>query len=149
MENLEIQDESGDKDHFTIIPNYIANHSSAIDQALYFQMKKYAGSKGKCYVSKKTLMEKLQIGNFKLSKSINYLLEHKWIEYVGKTIVQTSGGPQEVDSYKIIDIWKLNSDYYEKLKGASRLEHLKTKGLLDFHKGVLIGKTKKIILQRR
>ena len=39
MDNIDFVDESGDREHFTIIPNYIANHSSAVDQALYFQMK--------------------------------------------------------------------------------------------------------------
>ena len=45
MTQINIKDESGDRDCFTIIPNYIANHSTANDQALYFQMKRFAGDK--------------------------------------------------------------------------------------------------------
>ena len=51
MEKIQIQDESGDTNYFTIIPNYIANHSTANDEALYFQMKKHAGEKGECFAS--------------------------------------------------------------------------------------------------
>ena len=40
--NLSISDESGDKKYFTLVPNYILNHSSAIDQSLYLQMKRFA-----------------------------------------------------------------------------------------------------------
>ena len=59
MEKIRINYDSSDRKYFTIIPNYIANHSTANDQALYFQMKKHAGEDGECYVSQKTLMEKL------------------------------------------------------------------------------------------
>lgn len=112
--NVGIEDESGDRKYFTTIPNYIANHSTANDQALYFQMKKHAGERGECFLSEKTLMSKLGIGRKALKKSINYLLDHKWIALKGHRMVNTAGGEQYVKVYSIIDIWKMNIDYYDK-----------------------------------
>jgi len=120
MPNIGFKDESGDREHFTIIPNYIANHSTAIDQSLYFQMKKHAGENGECFVSKRNLMKKMGIGKATLNKSIKYLLDHKWICEKGFRIVNTAGGEQAIQVYGINNIWKMNSDYYDKLyKGES------------------------------
>jgi hypothetical protein len=48
---VKILDNSGDKRYFTIVPNYILNHSTAIDQALYLQMKRLAGDEGLCFAT--------------------------------------------------------------------------------------------------
>lgn len=129
MDKIRVNDDSSDRKYFTIIPNYIANHSTANDQALYFQMKKHAGEDGECYLSQKTLMEKLGIGDKALKKSFEYLLSHNWIKYIGLKDVNTSGGIQKIKSYKIVDIWKLNVDHYEKDKGSSKSIPLVVKGL--------------------
>ena len=50
QQEMIIQDRSGDKKYFTIVPNFILNHSSANDQALYMQMKRLAGDNGTCAV---------------------------------------------------------------------------------------------------
>lgn len=114
------EDGSEDKDHFTIIPNYIGNHSTATDQALYFQIKKHAGVNNECFVSKRTLMKKLGIGKKLLNKSLKYLISMGWIGKVGEKTFQTEGGPQKVTVYKTASIWKLNSDYYsDKTKGGA------------------------------
>lgn len=110
MDEIKIHDESGDKRYFTIIPNYILNHSSANDQALYLQMKRYAGEDGECFATQKTLMEKMGIGERTLRKSLNYLLEHGWITFVGLT----NGKTRPVKTYKINDIWKINTEFYKK-----------------------------------
>ena len=47
MENINLQDKSGDKDYFTIIPNYVLNHSALWDREVYIQMKRIAGENGK------------------------------------------------------------------------------------------------------
>lgn len=129
MDKIRINDDSSDRKYFTIIPNYIANHSTANDQALYFQMKKHAGEDGECYVSQKTLMEKLGIGDKALKKSFEYLLSHNWIKFSGYKEVQTSGGMQKIKSYRIVDIWKLNVEHYEKSQGSSKSVPLVSKGL--------------------
>lgn len=119
---MEIKNESGDRKYFTIIPNYIANHSSANDQALYLQMKKIVGDReGVCYASEKYFKDKLKIGSKALKKSIQYLIDHKWIEEAGLREVETRGGKQTIKTYLIKDIWKMNVDYYQ---GVSESEPL-------------------------
>src|SRR3990167_8246520 len=103
-----IQDDSGDKDYFTIIPNYIANHSTANDQSLYFQMKRYAGEDGECFATEATLMKKMGIGQKAFNKSLKYLIDRGWISYIGRT----KGKTRPIKTYKINNIWKLNNDSY-------------------------------------
>lgn len=121
MEEILIQDNSGDKDNFTIIPNYIANHSTANDQALYFQMKRLAGDKGQSFASEKYFMDKLGIGRKALKKAIHYLLNNKWISYVGYKDTQTKGGIQKIKVYKINNIWKMNTEYYQGVSESTLL----------------------------
>jgi hypothetical protein len=111
-EDIQIEDHSGDRKYFTMIPNYIRNHSTAIDQALYFNMKSYAGDNGTCFVSKRNLASKMGIGRTALTKSIKYLIDHKWIAEVGFKTIKTSGGDQKVSVYRINDIWALNQAFY-------------------------------------
>lgn len=121
-EKIIIEDESNDRKYFTMLPNYILNHSTAVDQALYMQMKKVAGENGKCFLSERKLMDKLGVGEKALKKSIAYLIGRGWIKESGFVIAQTKGGPQKVKAYTIIDIWKLNVEHYE--QGASESGHL-------------------------
>ena len=129
---IHFQDNSGDKKYFTIIPNYIANHSTANDQALYFQMKRYAGENGQCFASKAKLMTQLGIGRKAINTSIKYLKDHKWISLVGIKAVMTKGGVQNIDVYTINDIWSMNNDYYE---GGLKRTPLVSKGRPEVHKG--------------
>lgn len=117
-----LEDRSGDKTHFTIIPNYIINHSTANDQALYLQMKRYAGEGHGtlCLASEKLLCDRLGIGVKGLKKSLAYLVEHRWIEYAGYRLVDTPGGQQKVKTYLINDIWKMNADFYSKQRGVPK-----------------------------
>lgn len=103
-----LEDNSNDRRYFTIIPNYILNHSSAIDQALYLQMKRAAGETGTCFMTEETMCKKLKIGIKKFKKSLDYLLSHGWIEFVG----MTPGKTRPIKTYKVNDIWKLNTDFY-------------------------------------
>ena len=105
-------DGSGDKEFFTIIPNYIPDHSSATDLSLYVQMKKVAGESGECFITEENLCKKMEIGKTKLRKSIKYLLAHKWIAFVGRT----RGKTRPVNTYKIENIWELNMKYYQDKK---------------------------------
>lgn len=122
-EKFTIKDDSGDRKYFTIIPNFIANHSTANDQALYFQMKRYAGENGECYASEKLLKDRLGIGTKALKKSLKYLTDHKWISYIGDKIAPSNGGLQKRKSYVVNDIWKMNNDFYS--KGVSESDPLK------------------------
>lgn len=121
---IKLIDDSDDKKYFTIIPNYILNHSSAVDQALYLQMKRIAGDSGLCAASIRYFCKQLNIGVKALNKSLVYLKEHNWVAKMPKKRVQTASGCQYVNVYKVNDIWKMNIDYYQ---GVSESTHLESK----------------------
>lgn len=135
-DEIEIEDGSNDRAYFTLVPNIILNHSTATDQALYLQMKRFAGEKrggSYCTASEKTLMAKLHIGREALKKSLAYLLERGWITFAGEKTVWTEGGPQKVKTYRVNDIWKMNVEHY---KGVAESAPLKIKGVAETDKGV-------------
>lgn len=110
---IRLEDESGDRKYFTIIPNYILNHSTAVAQALYLQLKRLAGERGIAYPGRRYLMEKLGISYPTLKKEMDYLLSKGWIKANGTKEVQTDGGKQQVKCYKIVDLWELNNTFYQ------------------------------------
>lgn len=110
---LEIQDESGDRKYFTLIPNYILNHSTHWDREVYIQMKRITGEGGVCWTSRSTLATQCGISERRLDASLKYLLKHGWISKAGTKKVQTKGGVQLVNVYKVADLWKKNVDFYE------------------------------------
>ena len=144
-EKMIIEDNSGDKNYFTIIPNYIANHSTANDQALYFQMKKFAGEKGQCFASEVLLRKKLGIGTKALKKSLQYLLEHNWIKEKGFKEVLTKGGLQKIKVYEMVDIWKMNSEHY---KGYAERTPLEAKGYAESNQRVCQRKPKGMLKEQ-
>lgn len=111
MKKLKILDESGDRKYFTQLPNIVLNHSTAIDQALYSQMKRYAGENGVCFATQETLMKKMGIGIHAFRKSLDYLLKRGWIKYVGLK----GGKTRPIKTYSITDIWAENIENYEKI----------------------------------
>lgn len=113
MSKINIQDQSGDKKYFTIIPNYILNHSTIYDREVYVQMKRIAGEHGTCWKSQASLAKQCGISINRLKKSITYLVEHGWIKKIGTKEVKTRGGGQAVNEYIIADLWKMNSDFYD------------------------------------
>jgi len=137
MEQIKIQDESGDKKYFTMIPNYILNHSTLFDREVYIQMKRVSGENGTCWMSKKTLAKQCGISKRRLDKSIKYLVEHKWIAQVGTKKVGTYGGIQCVAEYKVADLWDLNNTYYQSKNKGGALNALPSnqRGCTDEHKG--------------
>ena len=127
MTKIKIEDSSGDKKYFTIIPNYIYNHSTLYDREVYCQMKRVAGENGVCWKSQKNLANQCGISINRLKKSIEYLIEHKWIKFNGKKTIKTLGGVQEVNEYSISDLWKRNNDFYN--KGVSSDDIPSSKGV--------------------
>jgi hypothetical protein len=127
---VKINDESGDHKYFSLLPHYILNHSTAVDQALYMQMKRYTGEGigGTCWASKRTLMKKLRVGLKAINKSLEYLQNRGWVKLIGKKEVETKGGTQLVDEYEVVDIWKINMDYYQ---GVLESTPLDGKGVLE------------------
>ena len=117
MKQIKIIDESGDKKYFSQLPHYILNHSTANDQALYWQMKRYSGENGFCFATQETLMKKLGIGKKAYDKSLKYLLSKKWVKFTG----MTKGKTRPIKTYSITDIWRLNILHYEKIPSESTL----------------------------
>lgn len=127
---MKIKDGSSDKKYFTMVPNFILNNSSAVDQALYLQMKRLVGdSGGICFASEKYFKDKLKIGSKALKSSLNYLTEHRWIHEEGYREVDTRGGVQKVKTYLVKDIWKMNMEFYA--KGVSESVPLIAKGVSE------------------
>ena len=116
------EDDSGDRKYFTMVPNYILNHSTATAQSLYCQLKKIAGENGIAYPGSRYLMKKMGISQPTLRKEMKYLLERGWIKYIGDVDVNTDGGIQKMKSYKIVDIWKLNVNHYEEIIGCEKID---------------------------
>lgn len=112
-EQIRVEDESGDRKYFTIVPNYILNHSTAWERDVYIQMKRIAGEKGTCWTSRTTLAKQCGMSVDRLKKSLKYLVEHKWIELLGKKTIKTAGGTQQVNEYRIVDLWHLNNIFYQ------------------------------------
>jgi len=123
-----IINESGDRKYFTIIPNYILNHSTLWDREVYIQMKRITGEDGTCWTSQKNLAKQCGISINRLKKSIQYLIKNKWIEFVGNKSVSSNGGLQETKEYKVIDLWHKNIQFY-KGQGVSSNDIPNTKGV--------------------
>jgi len=118
---------SGDRKYFTIIPNYILNHSTIWDREVYIQMKRITGESGTCWTSKKNLADQCGMSVSRLKKSISYLLEHHWIELIGERKTESSGGKQSTKEYKVVDLWDKNVHFYQDKGGSSENQPL-TKG---------------------
>jgi len=106
----QIIDESGDKKYFTIIPNYITNHSSIWEQGAYLTMKRIAGENGKCFASQKELARRLEISQPTMARIIKKLVSRGWIEQEGFQ----AGKTRPIKCWRIIDLWQLNTNYYKK-----------------------------------
>ena len=118
MQNkFKIIDESGDRKYFTLIPNYIVNHSTPYEQAIYLYMKRRAGENGTCWSSAQEIANHLDISRNTVAKYRDKLLKRGWIKEVGQKRIGATNQP--VNEYKIVDLWKKNVDYYENLKKGS------------------------------
>lgn len=115
QDTIHIEDKSGDKGCFTIIPNLILDNSTGEEQALYLQMKRLAGDKGKCFATIKTLEKKLRWKDSKISETIKKLLDKKWITKSGTV----PGKTHPINAYQITNIWDLNNKSYPKKKDPS------------------------------
>jgi len=113
-EQLSVQDGSNDRKYFTIIPNYVLDHSTANTQALYLQLKRLAGENGLAYPASRYLRGKLGISYNTLKKELGNLIKKGWIVEVGRKEIETDGGRQKVKSYKIVDIWYINNGYFQR-----------------------------------
>lgn len=111
-----IIDKSGDRKYFTIIPNFIVNHSTVFEQAIYLYMKRVAGEEGSCWESPINIAKKLGVDPKTVRKYQKKLVERGWIEVVG-----THRKTKPTLEYRIVDLWALNTKHYaEKMREKER-----------------------------
>lgn len=119
---FKIIDKSGDRKYFTIIPNYIVNHSTVYEQAIYLYMKRVAGEEGTCWMSAMEIAKRLDCSRNTVAKYQQKLVERGWIEIIGKRA--TGETNQQTIEYRIIDLWSLNVRHYEEKSKRSTAELL-------------------------
>lgn len=114
MKDIQIIDNSNDRKYFSIIPNYIVNHSNHWEQSLYLVMKRLAGEKCICFASQGTLAKLMQCSQPIVSRTLKLLEQRKWIKRTGRLTGETHLIPE----YEIMDIWKINVDYYQEKRNT-------------------------------
>jgi predicted transcriptional regulator len=107
-QELTFQNKSNDWKYFTIIPNWILDNLPIYDAMLYIHIKRIAGENGQCWASMRYLAQKMKVSLGQIYKSLQNLTELGLIKFVGTKKVKRR--PRNV--YQIVDIWKLNVDYY-------------------------------------
>lgn len=144
MQNkFKVTDESGDRKYFTIIPNYIVNHSTVYEQSIYLYMKRVAGENGTCWMSAKTIADHLKIARNTVKKYRQELVKRGWLKAVGTK--KTGATNQSTIEYKIVDLWDINNKHYQNNKKGStndtfhnntyqRGQQMTPKGSTDGHK---------------
>jgi DNA-binding Lrp family transcriptional regulator len=108
---FKISEQTPDRQYFTLVPNYIVNHSDIWEQGVYLAMKRIAGENGTCFATHQRIADMLKISRPTVSKTIQRLIKRDWVKETGKRVGRT----QSVKEYKIVDLWKLNVDYYQKV----------------------------------
>jgi predicted ArsR family transcriptional regulator len=118
-DRFKIIDRSGDRKYFTIVPNYIVNHSTVYEQAIYLYMKRVAGETGTCWESPKNIAKKLGIAPGTVRRYQKALVKRSWIEIAG-----THRKTKPTIEYRIVDLWELNTKHYtEKTKGKEKSQN--------------------------
>lgn len=128
LEDFNLIDDTGDKKYFTMVPNFILDSVGGIGQALYLQLKRIAGERGKAYPSQAFLMKRLDITRNTLRNELKKLEEAKLILHDGFTEVMTVGGLQKIKTFKIVDVWVRNANFYVEAKGGQNTPTLFDKG---------------------
>lgn len=109
---FQVVDESNDRKYFTIVPNYIINHSTYFEQSLYLVMKRLAGESGTCFATQKTIAKMMGCSQPSVTRTIEKLIKRNWIKCIGTR----PGKTRPVKEYRLIDLWKFNVNYYQEKK---------------------------------
>lgn len=106
----EIKIIGGTHDKFVSIPNFLLDTLNSDSLALYNHIKRFAGENGSCFATEETLCKKLKWKEKRLHSALNILIKEKLIEFIGLT----RGKTRPIKTYKTIDIWSRNEDFYNK-----------------------------------
>ncbi|HGJ66790.1 TPA: hypothetical protein ENS27_15620 [bacterium] len=107
-----IKDESQDRKYFSIVPNFIVNHSTLEERGFYLTLKRIAGETGSVYYSPTKLGDLCRIKKSRVYELLNQLLERGWIKVTGS--IPTGHRPRR--TYCIVDLWKKNIEFYDDKK---------------------------------
>ncbi|MBI2051653.1 helix-turn-helix domain-containing protein [Candidatus Roizmanbacteria bacterium] len=115
--NFKIKDASNDRKYFAMIPYFIVNHSCAYEQSLYLVMKRIASETGSCWASPQTIAKMMGVAPNTVRKYRKKLEQRGWIRKIGSRPIGRTN--QVTHEYEIVDLWKLNIDFYsQKRKGS-------------------------------
>ncbi len=109
-QEFNIKDESQDKKYFSIVPNYVVNHSTLGERGFYLTLKRIAGEYGTVRYSARDLAKICAISDDTVYRLIKSLTGRGWIKEAGK--IPTGHKPRQ--TYSIVDLWKQNIDFYSK-----------------------------------
>lgn len=145
MSEFTIEDQSADRAYFTIIPNLIVNGSTGLEQALYIQLKRYAGEDGTAWPSLNTLASRLGIHKTTVSKTLDKLLRRGWIEELEP--VKKQGG--KVRRFAIVDLWALNTAKYEEKKCGAHVTTLTDRSGAQTDREVVLKPTRRRSIKKK
>ncbi|MEO8581968.1 MAG: helix-turn-helix domain-containing protein [Patescibacteria group bacterium] len=107
-----IKDESSDRAYFSIVPNYIVNHSTLEERGFYLTLKRIAGERGRVYYSARELGKKCGISKNTVYRLLESLINRGWIKTSGTIPAKTK--PRT--TYAIVDLWEQNAEFYRHKK---------------------------------
>lgn len=116
---MEIRNESGDRDNFTMVPNFVYRLGmSPYAVALYGYIKQAAGEQGRCYKATKTIAEELNMSAGSVSGAKDELEQNGLIE-----IHEVKGphGGKPLHSIAILDVWQRNTEFIQTHKKGRSL----------------------------
>jgi DNA-binding PadR family transcriptional regulator len=103
-----LTDESRDRKYFSIVPNYIINHSTLEERGFYLTLKRIAGEDSKVFYSARDLGKQCGISKDTVYRLIKSLIKRGWIKEAGTIPAKTK--PRM--TYAIVDIWDKNNEFY-------------------------------------
>lgn len=110
-----IRDESEDKKYFSIVPNYIINHSTLEERGFYLTLKRIAGEHGKVFYSSRELGKQCGVSKDTVYRLLKSLVTRGWIKEAG--VIPAKTKPRM--TYSIVNLWEKNSEFYQNQKIVS------------------------------
>lgn len=122
---MQFIDESGDRSSFTITPNVILHTCGATVSGVYSYIKMRAGENGEFFEAQEKAIKKLKICRNTYRKILKELEKSKRIKCIGTKVTKTS----PVNVYVILDVWKENEIWKEKMKKDTNKRHVQYRSI--------------------
>lgn len=118
-----IADQTGDRKYFSTIPNIVVDEATPLQLALYVHLKRIAGEKGTCYVSRRNQTVRFRMDHRTIKRELGSLIAKGWVLDLGMKTMNSHG--QKVREVAIADVWKKNVDSYAtERKGSTKMDRL-------------------------